>query len=192
MTSGATTDGQRPASADGRRGLGVIDASLIVVGSIVGAGIFLVSPDVASQVRSPAAFLAAWLIGGLVSLAGALSNGELGALFPRSGGEYVYLREAYGPAVGFLSGWTSFWIGFPGSIAALAAGLGATVCGMTGWSGERAPVVVGAVAICALTAVNMAGMRPGKWVQNGLSTTKIVAFLGLLALGTFLPGKGAG
>jgi APA family basic amino acid/polyamine antiporter len=174
------------------RGLGVVDASLIVVGSIVGAGIFLVSPDVARQVRSPAAFLAAWLIGGLVSLAGALSNGELGALFPRSGGEYVYLREAYGPGVGFLSGWTSFWIGFPGSIAALAAGLGATVCGMMGWEGTRAPVVVGAAAIVILTANNMAGLLPGKWVQNALSTTKIVAFVGLLALGTFLPGKGAG
>src|SRR6202011_701466 len=88
-----------------RRGLGVVDASLIVVGSIVGAGIFLVSGVVATLVRSPAAFLATWLLGGAVALAGALSNGELGGLFPRSGGEYVYLREAYGPMFGFLSGW---------------------------------------------------------------------------------------
>src|SRR5258708_26536561 len=109
---------------DGARGLGVVDASLLVVGSIVGAGIFFVSADVASLVRSPAAFYGAWLLGGVVSLAGALSNGELGGLFPRSGGEYVYLREAYGPPWGFLSGWTSFWIMFPGSIASLAAGSG--------------------------------------------------------------------
>src|SRR6202163_4958605 len=108
------------------RGLGVFDASLIVVGSIVGAGIFLVSPFVAQHVRSPAAFLGAWLLGGVVALAGALSNGELGGLFPRSGGEYVYLREAYGPSLGFLSGWTSFWIAFPGSIATLASGFGTT------------------------------------------------------------------
>src|ERR1700679_2258627 len=89
------------------RDLGVADASLIVVGSIVGAGIFLVSGAVASLVRSPAAFLATWLLGGAVALSGALSNGELGGLFPRSGGEYVYLREAYVPSLGFLSGWTS-------------------------------------------------------------------------------------
>src|SRR5579884_3142872 len=114
---------------DKGRGLGVFDAALLVVGSIVGGGIFLVSHDVARDVRSPAAFYGAWIVGGAVALAGALSNGELGGMFPRSGGEYVYLREAYGPSVGFLSGWTSFWIGFPGSIAALASGFGATVAG---------------------------------------------------------------
>jgi amino acid transporter len=110
--------------------LGVADTSLLVVGSIVGAGIFLVSPFVAQDVRSPAAFLGVWLLGGAVALSGAVANGELGGMFPRSGGEYVYLREAYGPAFGFLSGWTSFWIAFPGSIAALAAGFGGTVATM--------------------------------------------------------------
>src|SRR5258708_37059096 len=113
--------------AAGDRRLGGVDASLIGIGSIVGAGIFLVSPSVAREVRSPAAFLATWLLGGAVALSGALSNGELGGLFPRSGGEYVYLSEAYGPAFGFLSGWTSFWVVFPGSIAALAAGFRATL-----------------------------------------------------------------
>jgi amino acid transporter len=83
--------------ADPRRGLGVMDASLLVVGSILGAGIFFVSESVAANVRSPAAFFGVWLVGGLVALAGALCNGELGAVFPRGGGEYVYLREAYGP-----------------------------------------------------------------------------------------------
>ena len=111
-------------AASTRGTLGVADSALLVVGSIVGAGIFFVSPSVAQSVQSPAAFLGAWLLGGPVALAGALTNGELGGLFPRSGGEYVYLREAYGPAFGFLSGWTSFWIGFPGSIAALASGFG--------------------------------------------------------------------
>src|SRR3984957_5300893 len=120
--------------ADSPRGtLGVIDSALLVVGSIVGAGIFFVSPSVAQAGRAPAAFLGAWLLGGAVALAGALTNGELGGLFPRSGGEYVYLREAYGPSLGFLSGWTAFWIAFPGSIASLAAGLGATVAPMVGW-----------------------------------------------------------
>jgi APA family basic amino acid/polyamine antiporter len=165
------------------RGLGVVDASLIVVGSIVGAGIFLVSPFVAQHVRSPAAFLGTWLLGGVVALAGALSNGELGGLFPRSGGEYVYLREAYGPAFGFLSGWMSFWIAFPGSIAALAAGLGATIAPMLGLAGGHTPVAIGAVAIVALTVINSLGLRPGKWTQNALSVAKLIAFAGLLVCG---------
>jgi basic amino acid/polyamine antiporter, APA family len=173
-----------------RGGLGVADASLIVVGSIVGAGIFLVSGVVASLVHSPAAFLATWLLGGAVALAGALSNGELGGLFPRSGGEYVYLREAYGPSLGFLSGWTSFWIAFPGSIASLASGLGATVAPMVGWQGTWAPRAVGGAAIVALTAVNAMGLRPGKWTQNVLSVVKLAVFAGLLALGAFVHHPG--
>jgi APA family basic amino acid/polyamine antiporter len=168
------------------RGLGVLDGSLIVVGSIVGAGIFLVSGDMAKLVRSPAAFLLTWLLGGGVALSGALSNGELGGLFPRSGGEYVYLREAYGPSLGFLSGWTSFWIAFPGSIASLAAGLGATVADMFGWQSVWAPRAVGGLAIAALTAINALGLQPGKWTQNVLSVVKLLAFAGLLGLGVLV------
>lgn len=177
---------------DRSRSLGVVDASLIVVGSIVGAGIFLVSSAVASLVASPAAFLATWLLGGLVALAGALSNGELGGLFPRSGGEYVYLREAYGPWLGFLSGWTSFWIVFPGSIATLAAGLGATVAPLLGMTGEAPPRIIGCAAIVGLTIVNTLGMRPGKWTQNALSVTKLAAFAVLLLLGVAVARRGGG
>jgi len=172
---------------DRARGLGVVDASLLVVGSIVGAGIFLVSADVASLVRSPAAFYATWLLGGVVSLAGALSNGELGGMFPRSGGEYVYLREAYGPPLGFLSGWTSLLIVFPGSIASLAAGLGGTVAPMLGLGAGWGPKVVASVATVALTVVNAYGLRPGKWTQNVLSGSKLVVFAGLLVLGVVVP-----
>jgi APA family basic amino acid/polyamine antiporter len=177
-------------AAQSARGLGVIDASLIVVGCIVGAGIFLVSPVVAREVHSPAAFLLTWLLGGAIALSGALSNGELGGLFPRSGGEYVYLREAYGPAIGFLSGWTSFWIAFPGSIAALAAGFGATVAALLGLDGPRAPVTVGVLAIISVTLVNTLGLRPGAWTQNTLSATKLAAFAVLLGLGTLVRGSG--
>lgn len=172
---------------DHARRLGVVDASLIVVGSIVGAGIFLVSGDVAKLVHSPAAFLAVWLLGGAVALAGALSNGELGGLFPRSGGEYVYLREAYGPGVGFLSGWTSFWIAFPGSIASLAAGLGAAVSPLVGLSSTYGPKIVGGAAIVLLTVINAFGLRPGKWTQNALSVVKLVVFAALLVLGFVAP-----
>jgi APA family basic amino acid/polyamine antiporter len=175
----AGTAGKKP-------GLGVFDASLIVVGSIVGAGIFLLSGEVAREARSPAEFLAAWVLGGAVALAGALSNGELGGMFPRSGGEYVYLREAYGPVLGFLSGWTGFLVVFPGSIAALADGFGSTVAPLLGLGGW-APKVIGLMAIAALTGLNALGLSPGKWAQNVLSATKLAAFCGLLALGAVVP-----
>jgi APA family basic amino acid/polyamine antiporter len=171
-------------------GLGVADAALLVVGSIVGAGIFLVSPFVAMNVRSPAAFLAAWLLGGFIALAGALSNGELGGLFPRSGGEYVYLREAYGPLFGFLSGWTAFWIAFPGSVAALAGGFGSNLAALLGVSGRYSPMAIGVVAIGALTLVNILGLQIGKWVQNSLSAAKLLVFAVLLVL-AFLVHRGA-
>jgi APA family basic amino acid/polyamine antiporter len=175
------------ASMARRPGLGVLDASLIVVGSIVGSGIFLVSGVVAQGAPSHVAFLSMWIVGGGVALAGALSNGELGGMFPRSGGEYVYLREAYGPQVGFLSGWTSFCVGFPGSIAALAAGLGATVAPMFGLGGSAAKNI-GLLAIVALTALNALGLSPAKWIQNVLSVTKLVAFCGLMALALLRQG----
>jgi basic amino acid/polyamine antiporter, APA family len=165
------------------RGLGMIDASFVVTGSIIGAGIFFVSGEVASHVQSMGMFLAVWVLGGLVALAGALSNGELGALFPRGGGEYVYLREAYGPSVGFLSGWTSFWIGFPGSIATLAYGFSRSVGALAGNNGVRFERTSALCAVVALTAINAFGLRAGKWTQNVLSAVKLVAFVALLALG---------
>jgi APA family basic amino acid/polyamine antiporter len=181
-----TADAVSPHSGPPGRGLGVADASLLVIGSMVGAGIFLMGPYVAQDARSPAAFVGTWLLGGLVALSGALSNGELGGLFPRSGGEYVYLREAYGPCLGFLSGWTTFWIAFPGSIAALAAGFGAAMADMSGARNPHTASAIGAGAICLLTLLNALGLRPGKWVQNTLSTTKLAAFASLLALGAFV------
>src|SRR5580658_1149967 len=175
---------QKAALERASRGLGVVDASLLVIGSMVGAGIFLMGPYVAQDARSPVAFVGTWLLGGLVALCGALSNGELGGLFPRSGGEYVYLREAYGPCLGFLSGWTTLWIAFPGSIAALAAGFGAALAEMAGTKSPHAASAIGVVAIAGLTTLNALGLQPGKWVQNILSASKLVAFAALLALGT--------
>jgi APA family basic amino acid/polyamine antiporter len=174
----ASTAGTLP-----RGRLGVIDASLLVVGSMVGAGIFLMGPYVAQQAVSPVAFVGTWVLGGVVAMSGALSNGELGGLFPRSGGEYLYLREAYGPCLGFLSGWTSFWIAFPGSIAALASGFGTAVADLMGVKNPHAATAVGVAAIGGLTILNALGLRPGKWVQNTLSASKLAAFAALLALG---------
>jgi basic amino acid/polyamine antiporter, APA family len=162
--------------------LGVFDASMLVVGSVIGAGIFLVSGFVAGSVGSAGGFLGVWLLGGLFALCGALCNGELGAMFPRGGGEYVYLREAFGPALGFLSGWTSFWIGFPGSIATLAAGFGRGMTELLGLSPSMENPI-GLLAVVVLTVLNVFGLRPGKWVQNVLSVSKLLAFAAVLLLG---------
>jgi APA family basic amino acid/polyamine antiporter len=176
--------------AEPLRILGVFDASMLVIGSVVGAGIFLVGGFVAESVTSPAAFLGVWLLGGLFALAGALCNGELGVLFPRGGGEYVYLSEAFGSGLGFLSGWTSFWIGFPGSIATLASGFGRNVRELAGlppgWEN-----VIGIVTVVVLTGVNVLGLRRGKHAQNVLSVAKLLAFGLVIVLGVFF-GQGRG
>jgi APA family basic amino acid/polyamine antiporter len=175
-----------PGGSGSARGLGVADASLLIVGSMVGAGIFLMAPYVAQDARTPGAFLGTWVLGGVVALSGALSNGELGGMFPRSGGEYVYLREAYGPCFGFLSGWTTFWIAFPGSIAALAAGFGSAMADMSGAKSAHAASAIAVTAILTLTTLNALGLQPGKWVQNALSASKLGAFAALLILGAFV------
>lgn len=179
-----------PERHDPLRILGVFDASMLVVGSVVGAGIFLVSGYVAATVTSPGSFLGVWLLGGVFALSGALCNGELGVLFPRGGGEYVYLSEAFGSGLGFLSGWTSFWIGFPGSIATLASGFGRNVRALAGlppgWEN-----VIGIAAVLVLTGLNVLGLKRGKHVQNLLSVVKLLAFGLVIVLGFFF-GHGQG
>jgi APA family basic amino acid/polyamine antiporter len=179
-----------PARHEPLRILGVFDASMLVIGSVVGAGIFLVGGFVAESVTSPAAFLGVWLLGGIFALCGALCNGELGVLFPRGGGEYIYLSEAFGSGLGFLSGWTSFWIGFPGSIATLASGFGRNVCALLGLDrGYETFVGIGVVVL--LTGLNVLGLKRGKGVQNVLSVAKLLVFALVIVLGFFF-GHGQG
>src|SRR5215216_5633400 len=104
------------------RGLGLLDSTMIVAGSMIGSGIFLVSADIARQVGSPGWLLVVWLVTGLLTLTAALSYGELAAMMPKAGGQYVYLREAFGPLAGFLYGWTLFVVIQTGTIAAVAVG----------------------------------------------------------------------
>jgi len=108
------------------KGLGLFDATMIVSGSMIGSGIFIVSADIAHQVKSPALLLAVWLASGVMTLIGALSYGELAAAMPRAGGQYVYLRESLGPIWGFLYGWTMLLVIQTATIAAVAI---ASVCG---------------------------------------------------------------
>ena len=104
------------------RELGLWDTTMLVVSSVIGAGIFFTPGVVAGHVPDPTLFLLVWVAGGALSLAGALANAELGAMYPHAGGDYVYLREAFHPVAGFLVGWLSFFVIYAGTIATLAAG----------------------------------------------------------------------
>ena len=178
-----------------RRGLGLTDCILLVVGSMVGSGIFLTNAHIASALSSPLLILVAWLLGGVMALTGALTYAELGASLPRAGGHYVYLREAYGPLVGFLDGWLSFVASFPGSIAFVALGLLAYLPGA--WSGDpmfsirllgmewavgRSQLIAIGV-ILGLSLVNALGLRAGSRFQNFLTVLKIAALAGIAAFG---------
>ncbi|MGH9901628.1 MAG: amino acid permease, partial [Pyrinomonadaceae bacterium] len=117
-----TTEEKNGAPADEslRRGLGLLDATMIVVGSMIGSGIFITSAESARLVGAPGWLLAAWALAGVLTITGALCCAELAAMMPRAGGQYVFLREAYGPAVGFLFGWSLLLVIQTGTIAAVA------------------------------------------------------------------------
>src|SRR5215471_6686762 len=155
------------------RRLGFKESFAIVVGSIIGTGIFLKTAVMAQDAGTPLYVLLAWLVAGLLSFMGALAYAELGSLFPAAGGEYVFLRNAYGPLTGFLYGWTRFWIGSPGSIAAYAVGTATFVGGALGFDPDNKLVAI--VVIAAFTALNLANVRAGGNVQTALTALKIGA-----------------
>src|SRR5215469_17575837 len=158
-----------------RPGLGPFDSITLVVGSMIGSGIFIVAADIVRQVGSPAALLATWVVAGLMTIAGALAYGELSAMMPQAGGQYVYLREAYGGLVAFLFGWTLLLVIQTGTIAAVAvsfARFGAVLWPTLGgpmWAGWQGvgldPERAGAIGIIALlTLVNLRGLHMGRAV----------------------------
>jgi APA family basic amino acid/polyamine antiporter len=181
------------------RGLGPWDAALVTIGSILGTGIFITTGDMARALPHPGLLLVAWLMGGLLTIAGALSYAELGALFPRAGGQYVFLKEAYGPVLGFLFGWAAFWVIMSGGIATLAVGFGEylgpfipffstthVVFSLGGWA-VNGGQLAGALVIVALTAVNYLGLREGAGLQNAVTVVKIGSLLGLAVFGLLAP-----
>lgn len=162
------------------RGLGFVDAAAIVVGSMIGTGVFLKSGIMAQQVGAPGWVLLAWVLAGVLSLAGALTYAELGAMFPRAGGEYVYLREAYGDLTAFLFGWTRFWIAGPGTIAAYAVGAATFLEGAVDLDVIGGKVGMGIAFIGFFTALNCLRVTVGGHVQSVITGVKVLLILGLI------------
>jgi APA family basic amino acid/polyamine antiporter len=194
------------------KGLGLFDATMLVVGSMIGSGIFIVSADIAHQVQSPGLLILVWLASGAITLIGALSFGELAAAMPHAGGQYVYLRESCGPVFGFLYGWAMLLVIQTATIAAVAiafAKFSAVIVpwfsalhwiwkiGTFGpwnlWFGQLGPYNVGLnrqnllaiLSIVLLTWINTRGLRLGKIVQNAFTVTKTISLAGLAFLEVF-------
>ena len=192
------------------QGLGLFSATAIVMGSMIGSGIFIVSADISRGVGSPALLIAAWLVTAFMTIVGALSYGELAAMMPKAGGQYVYLREALGPLWGFLYGWTLFLVIQTGTIAAVGVAFGKFLgvffpsVSQTNWIWHMGhvppwhvgPMVLGnmdiglntanlsaIVVVLLLTALNTMGVRLGAMIQNIFTSAKILALLGVVLLG---------
>jgi len=163
------------------RALGLFDSTCIVVGTIIGSGVFLVPSSIAGQLDSLWAVMLAWVVGGVLSLFGALSLAELGAAFPSAGGLYVYLAHAYGRLTGFLYGWGLITMIHSGSLATLAAAF-SLYCGRLLDLGPAAQKSVGISCILFLTLVNCLGIRAGKWVQNLSTVAKLAGLLSMIGL----------
>lgn len=163
------------------RALGAWHAAALVVGTIIGTGVFLKAAVMAQLCGSPVWVLAAWAAGGALSLLGALSYAELGAAFPHAGGEYVFLREGYGPFVGYLYGWARFWIGTPASIAAYAVGSATFLGGVVPVAdlGGVGSVAIGLIVV--FTGLNCLSVTVGGTLQAALTALKVVLILGLAA-----------
>ena len=185
------------------RGLGLADATMLVVGSMIGSGIFIVSAESSRLVGAPGWLLAAWALAGVMTITGALCCAELAAMMPRAGGQYVFLREAYGPATAFLFGWALLLVIQTGTIAAVAVAFANFLGVLVPWvSGTRhlvTPLVLGGYAITLttqqlvaiasillLTWANTRGLRTGKLIQNTLTVAKTAALLGLVVIGLTL------
>ena len=180
----------RPAAGEVtlERRLGPFDAAAIVVSNVIGGGIFFVPVIVAQMVPHPGWMLSVWLAGGALAFAGAMAYAELAAVRPHAGGEYVYLRDAYGPLAAFLTGWTSFIAGFSGAIAASAVALADYVTRFVPGAANARPAIA-ILAITILTLIHVRGLGPGRLVQNLLAGLKVTAILLIIALG-FAIGNG--
>ena len=186
------------------KGLRLFDATTIVMGSMIGSGIFIVAADIARQVGSPGLLLLTWVISAVMTIVAAVTYGELAAMMPRAGGQYVYLREAFGPLFGFLYGWTLFLVIQTGTIAAVGVAFGKFLGLFVPWVSAQnnlldmgtlsvgghsialivtSQQLVGILAVIFLSVLNVFGVRTGAWVQNIFTTLKVGSLLGLVGLG---------
>jgi APA family basic amino acid/polyamine antiporter len=186
------------------RAIGLFDGTMIVVGSMIGSGIFIVAADITRQTGSPGGLLLTWILTGVLTLSAALSYGELAAMFPRAGGQYIYLREAYSPLWGFLYGWTLFLVIQTGTIAAVAVGfaryLGVLFPSISPNTWIIHPINLGSkyalslsvqqlvaiLMILFITFLNTLGVRLGKLIQNIFTSAKTLSLVGLIILGIFV------
>ncbi len=180
------------------KGLGLLDATTLVMGSMIGSGVFIVAADIGRQVQSPGLLMLTWITTAVLTMIAALSYGELAAMMPQAGGQYVYLREAFGPLSGFLYGWTFFTVIQTGTIAAVAVafakflGVFAPPVSAQNWLFKIGPVglntqmIVAIGVIVFLTWVNTRGLKTGAAVQNVFTIAKIGALVGLIVLGIVL------
>jgi basic amino acid/polyamine antiporter, APA family len=181
-----------------KRGLGLIDSTMIVIGSMIGSGIFIVSADISRTVGGPGYLLLVWIIAGIMTVTAALSYGELAGMMPHVGGQYAYLREAYNPFIAFLYGWTVFLVIQSGTIAAVAVAFAKFTGVLIPWFSEKnmiftsgrihvsAAQILAILSVMLLTYVNMRGLKEGKIVQNIFTSIKTAALLGLILLALFI------
>jgi len=175
--------------------LKLVDATMLVVGSMIGSGIFIVSADIARHMGSGGWLLLVWIVSGVMTLIPAISYGELSGMYPQAGGQYVYLREAYNPLIGFLYGWTFFLVIQCGTIAAVAVAFAKYTGVLVPWLSEKnilfesggfklsAAQLLAVLQIVVLTYINMRGVREGKHVQNLFTFAKIAVLLFVIAVG---------
>lgn len=183
------------AKRDFKQNIGLLDATMIVAGSMIGSGIFIVSAEITRNVGSAGLLLFMWLLAGVITIIAALSYGELSAMFPKAGGMYVYLREAYSPLVGFLYGWTFFTIIQTGTIAAVGVAFAKFTSYIIPSVGEdnilfslggvkvAASQLVSIAVIVFLTFINSLGIKNGVFIQTTLTVIKIVSILVLITFG---------
>ena len=186
------------------KGLGLFDSTTLVMGSMIGSGVFIVAADVSRQVQSPGLFFLTWITSGLMTVIAAVSYGELAGMMPQAGGQYVYLREAFGPLFGFLYGWTLFLVIQTGTVAAVAVAFGKFLGVFAPWVSAKTTLLdlgslvafghpialtvssqqmVAILVVLFLSVLNILGLRVGAGVQNVFTVLKVAALLGVVVLG---------
>jgi APA family basic amino acid/polyamine antiporter len=173
-----------------KRRLNLLDATLLIIGNVVGAGIFTTSGFLAGELPQPLFFIGIWIIGGLLTLCGALTYAEMAGMFPHSGGDYQFLKAAYGPWAGFLLGWVSFWIINPGSVAALSIALVSYMKGFFSLGSIFSEKLVAVSIILFLSFVNYRGVRLSGTAQNIFTLGNLVIVFILIAGGLFISQNG--